>query len=792
MSTTPIWISSKLDQHGDQQTPSAVRRVAFVGNYLPRRCGIATFTTDICESMAAEYEDVSCLALAVNDTERGYAYPTRVRFEIAQEELASYRRAADFLDLNNIDLVCLQHEFGIFGGAAGRHVLTLLRELRMPVVTTLHTILREPPKPEFREVMLELVDLSDRLITMSRRGVEFLQEIYDVPLDKIELIPHGIPDVPFVDPNFHKDQFGVEGKFVILTFGLLAPAKGLEHAIRALPKVVAKHPNVAYIILGETHPYWIKEQGESYRESLQKLAQELGVADHVLFHNRFVTLEELVEYIGAADLYVTPYLNEAQITSGTLAYAAGAGKPVISTPYWHAAELLADGRGRLVPFADSDAIAKEMLALLDNEAERHAIRKRAYMHSRDTVWPATARRYMRAFVRAREERKKRPRSTLETTVSVRRPAELPSIKIDHLRRLSDGTGILQHAIGKIPDHHHGYSTDDNARALIVTVLLEEIDDPELADTAGKLAETYLAFVWHAFNPDNGRFRNFMSYERRWLEETGSEDCHGRALWALGTVAGRSNDARMRFVAGRLFNQALGAALETEHPRTWAYTLIAIHEYMRRFYGDSAAQNVREVLAERLFTLYRKNSSSDWPWFEDHLSYASAKLPHALLLCGRWMMLGEMTGAGLRALDWLARVQRPDEGHFVPIGSNGYYQRGGERARFDQQPVEAYSMVSACLEAHRVTRDERWLREAQCAFEWFLGRNDVGLSLYDQVTGGCFDGLHPQRANQNQGAESTLALLHTLVEMRMANAVLRGEQGTKDSRELESAGKRRGR
>ena len=773
MSSTPIWIGSRFEQGDNHRTASRVSRIAVIGNYVPRQCGIATFTTDLCDGLVGEYDDLTCLALAVNDTPSGYAYPTRVRFEIAEQELASYRRAADFLDLNCVDLVCVQHEFGIFGGEAGRHLFTLLNELRMPVVTTLHTILKDP-QPEYRASMNELASLSDRLVTMSQRGVDFLQNIYDVPPSKIDLIPHGIPDVPFVDPNFHKDRFGVEGKHVILTFGLLSPNKGIEYAIQALPKVVARYPNVAYIVLGATHPHLKRTEGEKYRESLQALAAKLGVADNVIFHNRFVDIDELVEYIGAADLYITPYLNEAQITSGTLAYAVGAGKAVVSTPYWHAQELLADGRGRLVPFQDAEAISTELVNLLDDETERHAVRKRAYLYGRDMVWSAVARRYMRAFTRVREERMKQPRGTHDARDLPRRSAELPAVNIDHLQRMTDSTGVFQHAVGKIPNYDEGYCTDDNARALILTVLLEDIDDKTVAGTARHLAERYLAFLWHAFNPDTGRFRNFMAYDRRWLEDRGSPDSHARAMWALGTVAGRSNDARLRSIAGRLYTLALPASLEVDHPRSWAYTLISIHEYMRRFYGDSAAESARERLANRLFELYQHTSSSDWPWFEFDLTYANAKLPHALLLCGRWMMRGEMSEAALRALDWLCQVQTAGTDHFGPVGNHGFYRRAGERARFDQQPLEAHATVSACLEAFEVTGDQRWLDEARRAFDWFLGRNDVGLPLYDPATGGCCDGLHPQRVNENQGAESTLAFLQSLVELRIANSVRRRE------------------
>lgn len=758
----------------DQSKPFSINRIAFIGTYLPRQCGIGTFTTDLAEAIAAEYPKVTCIAVPINDTEAGYAYPPRVRFEIAEDDITSYRRAADFLNINSIDVVCLQHEYGIFGGPAGSHILALLRELRMPIVSALHTILREPD-PLQRKVLTEIAELSDRLVVMSQRGEAFLRDIYHVPAEKIDLIPHGIPDVPFVDPNFYKDKFGVEGQFVLLTFGLLSRNKGIEYVIAALPTILEHIPNVVYIVLGATHPNVKRHEGESYRLSLQRQARELGVERNVLFYNRFVSLEELVEFIGAADIYITPYLNPAQIVSGTLAYTVGAGKAVISTPYWYAEELLADGRGLLVPFRDSQAIAEQVLYLLNNEAERHAMRKRAYLYGREMVWPKVAARYMESFERARQARAYSPRAVFVARTLDTRPAELPLLNLDHVRLMTDNTGMLQHALFTVPNYSEGYTTDDNARALILTVLLQEIGERVAAPVQG-LAARYLAFLWHAFNPEIGRFRNFLSYDRRWLEETGSEDCHGRALWALGCVLGRSNHEGLRGAAGRLFQQALPAALSFEHPRPWAFTLLGINEYLRRFSGDSFAQRVRQELAERLMALYERYSSADWPWFGEALTYVNALLPHALLLCGPAMGRQEMTEVGLRALEWLAQVQRSEDGHFVPIGSNGFYPRGGERARFDQQPIEAHAMVAACLEAHRVTGERRWYDEARRAFEWFLGRNDLRLPLYDEATGGCRDGLHPDRVNENEGAESTLAFWLSLVELRLWENVISSRPG----------------
>ncbi len=749
-------------------TNSTINRIGFIGNYLPRQCGIATFTTDLCEAIATEYGDTTCIALPVNDVEAGYAYPTRVRFELTEKDIESYRRAADFLNINNVDLVCLQHEYGIFGGRAGSHILALLRELRMPIVTTLHTILQDPD-PDQRRVLEEVAALSDRLVVMSKRGAEFLLEVYRVLPEKIDLIPHGIPDVPFVDPSFHKDLFGVEGKIVLLSFGLLSANKGIENVIAALPAILARYPNVVYIILGATHPHVKRHDGETYRLSLQWMAQEKDVESHVIFYNRFVSLEELVEFIGAADIYITPYLNPAQIVSGTLAYTLGAGKAVISTPYWYAEEMLAEGRGALVPFRDPAALAEQVINLLDNEAKRHAMRKQAYLFGRAMIWPQVARRYMESFDRARAERRHFTPPGFTVKALDKRPGELPPLKLDHLRHMTDDTGMLQHAIFTVPNYHEGYTTDDNARALMVSTLLEELGNGE----AFELASRYLAFIWYAFNAETGRFRNFMDYQRHWLEDRGSDDSYGRALWALGTVLGRSSTPALPSMAGRLFEQALPAILGTTSPRAWAFALIGIHEYLRRYAGDRRASHVREELAGRLLALYQSHRSDQWRWYEDVLTYCNAALPHALLMCGQSMPNKAMTEAGLESLSWLADLQRAEEagGHFVPIGSNGFYHQGGKRARFDQQPVEAQAMVSACLEAGRITGDKRWRKEARRAFEWFLGRNDLNLPIYDPMTGGCRDGLHPDRANENQGAESTLAFLQSLLELRLAESAL---------------------
>ncbi|MGC1463009.1 MAG: glycosyltransferase family 4 protein [Terracidiphilus sp.] len=745
-------------------------RIAFIGNYLPRECGIATFTTDLCTAVAAEFGEGRLFAIPVNDPDSSYEYPKQVRLELTQEDLGSYERAADFLNYNGNDLVCLQHEYGIYGGAAGRYILALLRRLKMPLVTTLHTVLREPDANQ-RIVLEEIAQLSDRMIVMSELAAQLLGEVYAVPAGKIDVIPHGVPEMPFMDPNFFKDKFGTEGKSVLLTFGLLSPNKGIENVIRAMPAILALHPNVVYIVSGVTHPHLRKREGERYREELQALAMELGVASNLILNNRFVSAEELVEHVGAADIYITPYRHEAQVVSGTLAIALGAGKAIVSTPYWHAKELLAEKRGVIVPFDSPDAIAEAVLGLLENDAERHAMRKRAYLHSRGTTWPKTARAYMASFQRARFERSLHPKAAQldDADVALADSIDtLPAFNAAHLLAMTDDTGMLQHAIFSVPNTREGYTTDDNARALLVSTLLDESEAYDAKTEHPKLSSRYMAFLWLAFNSDIGRFRNFLGYDRKWLEEVGSEDSHGRALWALGTVLGQSRDAGLRGAAGRLFEAAVPVVLTFTSPRAWAFCILGLQAYLDWFPGDRAIQGARNTLANRLLDIYELSHTETWHWFEKSLSYSNARLPQALILAGWRSDNKRMVAAGTEALEWLTATQHfGDEEIFVPIGSSGFFTEGAEKARFDQQPVEACATIAACLEVSRLTGNNRWIDEAHRVFRWFLGQNDLQVPLYDAETGGCRDGLHPDRVNENQGAESTLSFLMALLDMQAA-------------------------
>jgi glycosyltransferase involved in cell wall biosynthesis len=744
-----------------------LRKIAVLGNHLPRQCGIATFTTDLSASVSAEFPALECFVLAMNDPGRRYAYPERVRFEISAASVSSYRRAADFLNVSLVELLCVQHEYGIFGGKAGSHVLALLSDLRMPVVTTLHTVLAAP-NPQQRLAMDELTRLSERLVVMSAQGASLLREVHHVPDAKIDFIPHGIPSLPNAERSKHR--LGVEGKSVILTFGLLSPDKGIEHVIDALPAILARHPDTLYVVLGATHPHVKEHHGETYRIMLETRARTLGVAGSIHFHDRFVNQDELTEFLSAADVYVTPYLNPEQITSGTLAYALGSGKAVISTPYSYARELLSEGRGVLVPWPKDDpqGIERAVIDLLDDDRRLLALRERAAAFGRNMLWPEVARSYVQCFERACGEHGDRLQTAFRAKTLAERPLGLPGINLAHLDALSDDTGILQHAAFNVPRYEDGYCVDDNARALLLTTLLEDagVEDVKAVRSLGS---RYLAFVRHAFDTRSGRFRNFMSYSRQWVDGPGSEDSHGRALWALGTVIGHSGDPGRHSLAASLFQAALPRVEEFTSPRAWSFVLLGIDAYLRAFQGESRLQALREHLAERLLDLYRQASRPAWSWFEERATYCNARLSQALLVSGWRTENEEMKSAGLRSLEWLSEAQRSPsaERYFAPIGSDGFYVRGGVKAEFDQQPVEAWAMVSACLEAHRLTGDRRWTSDARRAFNWFLGQNQLRQSLYDAATGGCRDGLQAAGLNENQGAESTLSFLLALVEMRCA-------------------------
>ena len=754
---------SRTGYRKDIRMTSSLKSVALVGSYLPRQCGIATFTADLAGAIRENDPDLDCSIVAINDRSNGYNYPNEVCFQIGQDKLSDYRLAANFLNLRNPDAVCLQHEYGIFGGIRGSFVIEFAKNLNVPLITTLHTILKDP-LPEENKITAQLCDLSYRVVVMSERGADFLRYRYHVPSEKISLVYHGIPDVPFVEPDPCKRKFSAEDKMLILTFGLLSPGKGIEYMIDALPTIVASHPNVLYLVVGATHPHCKAESGESYRLSLHDRAAKLGVSDHVVFHDRFFERDELIEIIRAADIYVTPYLNEAQIVSGTLAFAVGAGKAVVSTPYWHAQEMLANGRGRIVPFRDHYALAREINRLLAAPEERLRLRHATYEYSRPMVMAKMGQRYLTLFSEARAR---------HAYVTALRPVvnsmgqqeqRLPLINLNHMRHMTDDTGMLQHAKYTVPNRDHGYCVDDNARALITVTAAYDLNRSDTSLLA--LSSTYLSFLDNAFDHSTGRFRNFMSYDRKWLENIGSQDSHGRALWALGIVAGDGANPGQVALAGRLFRDGLPALEDFSDSRSIAFPMLGIRSYLRRNESDYEIHDLLVSLGSRLRERFRRFATRTWRWHESELTYDNARLPEALMACGRIANDDDMMRTGIEVLEWLRDIQfDPIQGWFAPVGNQGWFAQSGSKAQFDQQPLEAAAMIDACIEAYECTGCEDWTQLASNCFNWYLGKNDQQVPLYDEVGGGCRDGLTASGANENQGAESTLSFLNSLLAIQ---------------------------
>lgn len=703
----------------------------------------------------------------MTDPGQAYDYPASVRFQICDDKISDYIEAAAFLNGEGIDVVSLQHEYGIFGGPAGGNVTQLLSRLEMPLVTTLHTVLIEPDAAQ-RDVMSQIIDASSKIIVMSQKGREFLQRVHDVPQRKIEVIPHGVPDFPFLESHQAKAKLGFSGRTVLLTFGLLSPNKGIETVIEAMPQIIRSCPDAVYVVLGATHPNVVRDHGEVYRDSLMARVHQLGIENHVVFLNQFVDQPTLLEFISMCDVYVTPYLNEAQMTSGTLANSFALGKAIVSTPYWHASELLRDGGGILVPFRDSEAIGREVASLFTNDVRRHSLRKRAYAASRSMTWTQSARRYIAVFESAHHEAGQRPPALISTAGSTRMDIDVPDIRTNYFLSMCDSTGLLQHAVHSVPNRAHGYCVDDNARALLLSCALSIAGEAQFSET---VTARFAAFIQHAWNPDTCRFRNFMSYDRQWLEETGSEDSHGRTLWALGVCARDDQNPSRRAWAEALFKTALPEVEGFSSPRAWAFTLLGLNAYCRAAERDQVAHDIRERLAGRLTSLLHATHTSDWHWFEEMLAYDNARLPQALIETGTAIGRPGLVEAGLIALRWLMMLQTTSAGYFRPVGTESFGQIRETPGVFDQQPVEAAAAISACLAAWQVEQGAEWLTGARRAFAWFLGRNDLQIPLADLSVGSCRDGLHPDRPNENRGAESTLAYLLGLLEVRQFDQTL---------------------
>ena len=711
------------------------RGIAFVGNYLPRKCGIATFTHDLAEAVATQAGEGQPVSVcAMNDIDEGYDYPDRVKFEIRQDYPVDYARAADFLNFSRVDVVSLQHEFGIFGGKAGANILTLLKDLRWPLVVTCHTV-TQSPMPGYKEVFLEIASRARKLIVMSRKAISFLEEIYGIDREKIVVIPHGIHDMPFIDPSYYKDKFGVEGRRVLLTFGLLSRNKGIEDVLKALPAVVEKHPKVTYVVLGATHPGVIRLEGESYRLELQRLVRTLGIEDHVLFHPRFVELDELLEYLGATDILVTPYHNLDQITSGALSYAMGTGKAVVSTPYWHAEELLADGRGRIVPPKNSEAIAQELNALLDDEVALAALRKQAYLHCRQMIWPKVARTYLDVF----DEVRSRMSSVIPVASAIGSPlsaTSLPSPKINHLERLTDHTGPAHHAVRGMPDWTFGYWLTDAAAALVAATKFHGVFGTE---SSAELAGRYLGLIHYMLNNQETPLGR-IGYDRRPLAETTETDL-GKTIWSLGYAV--SHGARLtREAANDIFTTLVPEVALTE-VRAMSYAVLGAANFLTRFPGASA---VRRYLAQYIADISHFLSSPDWisSWREADYGVPVQAMAVAAMQLG---------SADLKhQLEAVARtlIERTDHGKC--------FMKPGDNPDEEELPVTAASFIEAIGAAYYVIPDHTLVPPLRAAADWFLGVNRRSEPLYDFESGGCCDALTASGTNQNQGLEATVSCL----------------------------------
>jgi len=719
--------------------------IAFVGDYLPRNCGIATFTHDLAEAVARQAGgNQPVIVVAMNDTPEGYAYPDRVKFEVRQDYQIDYSRAADFLNFSRIDVVCLQHEYGIFGGDWGSNLLTLLRDLHRPFVVTCHTVIRDT-EPAQKEVFEEIGARAAALVVMSDLAVSMLQEVYNVPREKIILIPHGIHDVPFVDPSFYKDKFGVEGRDVLLTFGLLHRNKGIEHMIEALPAIVERHPKVTYLVLGATHPHVVNLEGESYRLSLQRRVRELGIEDHVLFHPRFVEIDELLEYLGAADICVTPYLNLEQITSGALAYAMGSGKAVVSTPYWHAEELLSDGRGRLVPLRDSAGLSSAINLLLDDEVVLSSVRKKAYMHTRAMVWDSVAKDYLRLFD---EVRSHVPR-TIPTASSLRQPlspTNLPTPRFNHLMQLCDDTGPAHHARYTVPDWSYGYHLDDAASTLVASTKFYNIfGDRDAARIAGVCMGLLQLLIGHDRAPAES-----LSYSRA-PGGRASDASTGKALWALGYVVSRS-----RLLHSAAANDLVQGLVSSWRPSTLsgrAYGILGAANYLKRFSGASDVRRMVSRSADELAeacatsTWMEDWKAADWPVAAQAMTVAAHGLENADMATLARRMMSELREATSKGTVFLRRDDNPDE---------------------EELPVTAATFIEAFGAAYNIDRIEDTLHAMRAATDWFLGANGKSTAIYDFETGGCHDALTASGLNSNQGTEATtFCLLAFLTLTRIA-------------------------
>ena len=722
-----------------------IGHITLIGNFLPRQCGIATYTTDTFDALRSRFPDLAVDVYAMDDHPGRYDYPAAVTRAIPQHDRSAYIAAARAIEASGSQAIWLQHEYGIFGGTAGEHILALLDRTTLPLIVTLHTVL-ERPGTEERRVMEGLLRRAARVVVMAERGREILCRVYGANPNAIVMIPHGVPDRALADPALFKGRFGWEGRKVILTFGLLAPNKGIETMIEAMPEIVERNPDTVYVVLGATHPNLVAHEGEAYRNRLKAQSRALGVGGNVAFIDAFVDHDDLIDYLQAADIYATPYSNPAQITSGTLSYAVGVGKAVVSTPYVHATEILADDHGVLVDFGDSAGFARELNQLLGDDCKRQGLSARAYSRGRTMIWPVLAEKTLDEIAAMVEAK---PRRFLPKKPSMERLAP----DIGAVERMSDATGMLQHSIFSVPDRRHGYCIDDNARALILMCAADDLDDA----VRDKWTTIYASFVQYAWNPDQRRFRNFMNYDRTWCEDVGSEDSNGRALWALGVTVRDASMRKHRDWAVAMFDTTASLALELGSPRAQAFAMLGAAAVIEAHPGHQLASAILTRFPDEHLALLDVARRPEWEWFEIVLAYDNARIPEALLRAGKATGRSDLVACGVATLDWILSKQTAPDGRFRAVGSESFGRVYAEPLAFDQQPLEAQATIDACSAAFEATQDPRWIEEAERAYRWFLGANDLELPLATAQDGGCFDGLMPTGLNRNQGAESILAL-----------------------------------
>ena len=720
--------------------------LALIGNALPRKCGLATYTSHVADALRQYYPEMKLDHYAMDDGS-GVFYPGSI-LTIDADAIESYQDAARQIEASGADAIWLQHEYGIFGGTAGCNILELVAATRLPLILTVHTVL-DQPTDEQEVVLQRLLDRAQRTIVMSSTGADILKRRHGVADERLRIVPHGVPNRLWRNPDELKSQFGWEGRKVLMTFGLLAPDKGIRHMIEAMPAIVREHPDALYEVVGATHPNQVRKEGERHRRMLMDLSRELGVEDHVRFVDSFVEQEMLLDMLQAADIYVTPYLNMAQVTSGTLSYAVAVGKPVIATPYVHAQEILGDGHGVLVPPANADALAGAALGLLNDDGRRERIATAAYQRGRSMLWPRVVEQSLAGLP-------SQPR-----LVSSRPPRFSPSsLPLNAINRMTDAVGMIQHAVYSVPDRNHGYCIDDNVRALMLMVRRGD-------ETATALATIFAAFIQHGWNADRRRFRNFMGFDRRWLEEFGSEDSNGRTIWALGYAAAHSPWQSLKDWASRLFDQVAPIALEFEAPRARAFAALGGHELLGYRPDHDLARQLLDQSGRQLTDLHRLNSRDDWNWFEPSLTYDNARLCEALIRAGRSLDDRAMVKLGLSTLEWLVEQQSSPRGMFRPVGCKGFCRPYAPPLAFDQQPLEATATIDAAVAACEADPEGSWGDVAWTAFSWFFGNNDAGMPLADVAEGGCFDGLMATGINRNQGAESILSLHLAAQTMREA-------------------------